>query len=44
MVFRTRTHRMFVNVTNMEGPDQLLLQKQSNLGLHCLSRPLSTGN
>ena len=30
---------MLVRVANREDPVRLLLQKQSDLGLHCLSRP-----
>ena len=36
VVIRTGTRKIFVWITNREDPD---LQKQSDLGLHCLSRP-----
>ena len=42
VVTRAGIHEMHVLVANREDPDQtasLLLQKQSDLGLHCLSRP-----
>ena len=30
---------MPIRIANREDPDQTALQKQSDLGLHCLSRP-----
>ena len=32
---------MLVSIANRENPTRLLLQKQSDLGLPCLSRPLT---
>ena len=29
---------MLVKIANREGPDQMLLKKQSDLGMRCLSR------
>ena len=38
---RARTHKMRVGIANKKDPDhtasELLLQKQSDLGLHCLA-------
>ena len=32
-------HKMLVRIVDREDPDQTLFQKQSDLGLWCLSRP-----
>ena len=39
LLFRTGSHKMHVKIANREDPDQLLLQRQSDLGLLCLSIP-----
>ena len=41
LVIRAEFHKMFVRIANTEDPDQTasVLQKQSDLGLPCLSRP-----
>ena len=36
---RTGNNKMLVRIANREDPDQTAFQKQSDLGLHCLSRP-----
>ena len=38
MFFRAETHKLLVIIANMEDLDQTA-QKQSDLGLPCLSRP-----
>ena len=40
-VISAGTHEMLVRIVNREDPDQTALdfKKQSDLGLHCLSRP-----
>ena len=38
LVIRAGTHKMLVQIRNRVDPDQLFLQKQSDLGLCCLSR------
>ena len=39
LVFRAGMHKMLVRMTYREDPDQTASNKQSNLGLRCLSRP-----
>ena len=39
LLFRAGDHKLFVRIANREDPDQTVLKKQSDLGLHCLSRP-----
>ena len=38
LVIRAGTHKMLVGKGNSEDPDQTASQKQSDLGLLCLSR------
>ena len=39
LLFKTGIHKMLVRIANREDPDQTAsFQKQSDLGLHCLSR------
>ena len=38
LVVRDGIHKMHVRIANRENLIRLLLQKQSDLGLHCLSR------
>ena len=38
-VFRAGIHKMPVRIANKEDPDQTASQKQSDLGLPCLSWP-----
>ena len=40
LVIRAGILKMLVRTANREELISLLLQKQSDLGLHCLSRPL----
>ena len=44
LVFRAGIWKILARIANREDPDQLSFLKQSNLGLHCLSRPFSAGN
>ena len=37
LVFRDGIHKNSVRIANRVDPDQTALQKQSDLGLHCLS-------
>ena len=37
-VIRAGIHKKLVRIANREDPDQTAFQKQSDLGLHCLSR------
>ena len=37
LVIRAKIHKMLVRIANSADPDSL--KKQSDLGLHCLSRP-----
>ena len=39
LVLRDRIHKMLVIMANREDPDQTAPQKQSDLGLPCLSSP-----
>ena len=39
LVITTGIHKIFVRTANREDPDQTASKKQSDLGLHCLSRP-----
>ena len=40
LVFRAEVHNMLVRIANREDPDQTAsANRQSDLGLHCLSRP-----
>ena len=44
MAIKAEIHKMLARIANREDPDQtasfrLLLKKQSDQGLHCLSRP-----
>ena len=39
LVFMAGTHKMLVKITNREDLIRLLLQKQSDLGMHYLSMP-----
>ena len=32
-------HKMLVRIANREDPDQITSSEESDLGLHCLSRP-----
>ena len=36
---RAGIHKSIVRIENREDPDQMLLHKHSDLGLHCLSWP-----
>ena len=38
LVISAETHKLLVRIANREALIRLLLQKQSDLGLHCLSR------
>ena len=38
MVVRAGIHKLLVRIATKEDPDQMLLQKHYDLGLHCLSR------
>ena len=40
LVIKAESHKMLVRKANREDPDQTAVQKQSDLGLHCLSRPV----
>ena len=40
LLIKAGVHKMLVQIANREDPDRLLLQKQSDLGLRCLSSPL----
>ena len=39
IVIRGGIHKVHVRITNREDTDQTASQKQSDLGLRCLSRP-----
>ena len=39
LIFRVRIVKLLARIANREDPDKLLLPKQSDLGLHCISRP-----
>ena len=41
LVILADIHKMLVRIANREDPDQTALQKQSDLGLCCLSKPFS---
>ena len=38
LVFRAEIHKMLVRISNRQDPDQTASSKQSDLGLHWLSR------
>ena len=40
LVYRAGTHKMLVRIPNSKTLIRLLLQKQSDLGLRCLTKPL----
>ena len=40
VVMMTGKNKMLVRISNSEDLIRLLLQKQSDLGMHCLSRPI----
>ena len=40
VVLMTGKNKMLVRISNSKDLIRLLLQKQSGLGLHCLSRPI----
>ena len=44
LVFRAGIDKKVVRIANREDPDQTAFQKQSDLGLHCLSRSFLAGN
>ena len=39
MAFKAGIHKLLIRITTGKTPIRLLLQKQSDLGLPCLSRP-----
>ena len=39
LVSRVRIYKILLRMANREDPDDIALQKQSDLGLHGLSRP-----
>ena len=41
LVIRVGIPKMVVRIANREDPDQTAFQKQSDLGLQCLSGPFS---
>ena len=39
LVIMADIHKMLVRIANREDPDHTLLQKPSDLGLHCMPQP-----